>query len=90
MELIKGIVSDVLGKMSSQAGGYFQNIQSAWANISKDTGSKVTDFKNGTLTISADSSMRLVRLNLHREQFLKELQKEFPAIVKLNFKVESK
>jgi len=90
MQPIKGIVSDLIGKMSSQSGGYFQDIQAAWAKVSKDQGSKVTDFKEGTLTISADSSLRLVRLNLHREQLLKELQKQFPAVVKINFKVESK
>jgi len=73
--------------MSSSKGGSLQDIQAAWERISKDTGSRISDFKDGYLTISADSSMRLVKLNLNRENLLKELQKEFPLIVKIGFKV---
>ena len=73
--------------MSSGKGGSFLDIQAAWERISKDKGSRVSDFKDGYLTISADSSLRLVRLNLNREGLLKELRKDFPAIVKINFKV---
>ena len=87
MDPIKNIVSDVIGRMSSSVGGARQDIQAAWARISKDHASKVTDLKDGCVTISADSAMRLVKLNLNRESLLKELQKEFPMIVKINFKV---
>ena len=89
METIKIIVSGVMGRMSSGKGGTFADIQSAWERISKDQNSKVADFKDGCVTIKADSSMRLVRFNLNRESLLKELQKEFPAIIKINFKVGS-
>ena len=87
MDSIKNIVSGVIGKMSSGTGGTFVDIQSAWSRISKDKASRITDFKDGSLTIIADSSMRLVKLNLNREALLKELQKNFPSIVKINFKV---
>jgi len=89
MDSIKSIVSGVIGRMSSSTGGTFADIQKAWSRISKEQESRVTDFKDGCLTITADSSMRLVRLNLNRESLLKELQKEFPSIVKINFKVGS-
>ena len=89
MDSIKNIVSGVMGQMSSGKGGHFKDIQAAWEKISKDQGSRVADFKEGCITINADSSMRLVRLNLNRESLLKELQKEFPSIVKINFKVGS-
>jgi len=87
MDTIKNIVSSVIGKMSSSVAGPGRDIQAAWARISKDQESRVTDLKDGCVTISADSAMRLVKLNLNREGLLKELQKEFPAIVKINFKV---
>ena len=87
MDSIKNIVADVIGQMSSGKGGAFADIQAAWGRISKDQGSRVSDFKDGCLTICADSSLRLVRLNLNRENFLKELHREFPSIVKINFKV---
>jgi hypothetical protein len=87
MESIKNIVSSVIGRMSSSTGGTFADIQEAWVRISKDNGSRVADFKQGCVVINADSSMRLVGLNLNRERLLKELQKEFPSIVKISFKV---
>ena len=89
MDSIKNIVSQVIGKMSTGVGGSFQDIQAAWERIAKDRESRVLEFKNGNLTIGADSSMRLVKLNLNREFLLKELQKEFPSIVKIIFKVGS-
>ncbi len=86
MDPIKDIIADVIGKISSgKPGG--QELQAAWERISKDKGSKVVELKNGSVTISADSSLRLIRLNLNREILLKELQKEFPSIIKINFKV---
>jgi hypothetical protein len=87
MDPIKNIVSGVMGRMSSDNGVNFQDIQEAWTKISKDQGSRVVNYKEGTVTISADSSMRLVKLNLNRESLLKELQKEFPSIIKISFKV---
>ena len=87
MDSIKNIVSGVIGQMSSAKGGAFSDIQAAWVRISKDEGSRVADFKDGCVTIYADSSMRLVRLNLNRDIILKELKKEFPSIIKISFKV---
>ena len=78
MDTIKNIVSGVIGRMSSGNGVSFQDIQAAWAKISKEQESRVADFKDGCVTISAKNSLRLVRLNLNRESLLKELQKEFP------------
>jgi hypothetical protein len=90
MDPIKNIVSDVIGRMSSGNGGSFQDIQTVWEKISKDQSSRVAGFKDGCLIISADSSMRLVKLNLNRDIFLKELQKEFPLISKISFKVNTR
>lgn len=87
MDPIKNIVSDVIGRMSSGHGRSLADIQEIWVKISRDQESRVTDFKDGCLTISAKTSMRLVRLNLGREGLLKELQKEFPSIKKISFKV---
>ncbi len=87
MDSIKNIVSGVIGRMSSGNGGTFADIQASWEKISKDQGSRIADFKDGCVTIRAESSLRLVRLNLNRESLLKELQKEFPSIVKISFKV---
>ena len=87
MDTIKDIISQVIGEMSSGKGLVFADIQAAWTKISKDSGSQAVDFKDGRLVIHADSSMRLVKLNLNREMILKELQKQFPSIVKISLKV---
>lgn len=86
MDSIKDIVSGIIGRLSSTSGSLGE-IQAAWERVSKDKGTRVSEFKQGCLTVSADSSMRLVKLNLNREVFLKELQKEFPAVIKLSFRV---
>ena len=90
METIKNIVSDVMGRMASGHGGPSGDMQASWERISKDKESRVADLKDGCVTIMADSAMRLVGLNLNRENILKELQKEFPSIVKISFKVGKK
>ena len=87
MEPIKNIVSGIIGRMSSGNGGAFGDIQALWVKISKEKESRIVDFKDGCVTISAKDALRLVRLNLNRESLLKELQKEFPSIRKINFKV---
>jgi len=87
MEPIKNIVSGIIGRMSSGNGGAFGDIQASWVKISKEQESRIADFKDGCVTISAKDALRLVRLNLNRESLLKELQKEFPSIRKINFKV---
>jgi hypothetical protein len=90
MDSIKDIVSGIIGRLSSGTGGPLADIQSVWERVSKDRGSTVAEFKNGCLTITADTSLRLVKLNLNREGLLKELQKEFPSVMKLNFKVTTR
>jgi hypothetical protein len=87
MEPIKNIVSGVIERMSSGNGVAFADIQAAWSKISKDQGSRIADFKDGCVTISAKDSLRLVILNLNRESLLKELRKEFPSIVRISFKL---
>jgi hypothetical protein len=55
MDSIKSIVSKVIGRMSSGHGGTFADIQTVWVRISQDEASRVADFKDGCVTIHADS-----------------------------------
>ena len=87
MDPIKNIVAEVIGRMSSQQGASFQNIQQAWMRISGGKGSRVADLQDGCVTIYADTSMRMVRLNLNRQSLLQQLNQEFPSIKKICFKV---
>ncbi len=90
MDTIKDIVAQVMGKMASGQGASIQDIQEAWGRISKDSASRATALKDGCLTVSADSSLRLVKLNLNREALLKDMQKDFPTITRIHFKVEAR
>jgi hypothetical protein len=84
---IKNIVSQVIGRMASHQGEAFQDIQKAWEKIAGAKGSRVAEFKDGSLTIYADTSMRMVRLNLNKQSLLQQLNQEFPSIKKICFKV---
>jgi len=87
MDPIKNIVAQVIGRMASQQGESFQDIQKAWERISGEKSSRVADFKDGCITIYADTAMRMVRLNLNRQSLLQQLAQEFPSIKKICFKV---
>jgi len=87
MDTIKNIVAEVIGRMSSQQGASFQDIQQTWGRIAGGQGSRVADFKDGCVTIYADTSMRMVRLNLNRQSLLQQLNQKFPSIKKICFKV---
>ncbi|MDE2028292.1 MAG: DUF721 domain-containing protein [Candidatus Omnitrophica bacterium] len=84
MDPIKDIVAQIMGQMSSHT--FLGDIQSAWERIAQDKHSKAVGFKEGCLTVSAQNSLCLVRLNLNREKLLKDIRKEFPSVRKINFK----
>jgi hypothetical protein len=84
---IKNILPSVIGRMSEREGISPANIAEAWGRISGGKGSRVADMKDGCLTVYADSTMRIVNLNLHREDILQQLNKDFPSIKKIYFKV---
>ena len=89
MDPMKDIVASVMQQMSTRGGVSLIAIQQAWERLGEHKGCKVVDFKDGCLTIGADASIRLVKLNMNRDALLKKLQKEFPSIVKLQFKVSA-
>ncbi|MDE1921261.1 MAG: DUF721 domain-containing protein [Candidatus Omnitrophica bacterium] len=88
MDPMKDIVRRVMEQMSRPL--LLGDIAGGWERISGDKYSKATGFKDGCLTVSAQNSLCLIRLNLNREKLLQALQKEFPSIVKINFKVENR
>lgn len=87
MDPIKNILPSVMGRMSAREGVSPVNIGQVWTRISGGKGSRVADLKDGCLTVCADSTMRMVNLNLHREDLLQQLNKDFPSIKKIYFKV---
>jgi hypothetical protein len=87
MDPIKNILTSVMGRMSVREGVSSVNIGQVWTRISGGKGSRVADLKDGCLTVYVDTSMRMVNLNLHREDLLQQLNKDFPAIKKIYFRL---
>jgi hypothetical protein len=87
MDPIKNILPAVMGSMSVREGISSVNIGQAWTRISGGKGSRVADLKDGCLTVHVDSTMRMVNLNLNREDILQQLNKDFPSVKKIYFKV---
>jgi hypothetical protein len=87
MDPIKNILSSVMGRMSAREGVSSVDIGQLWTRISGGKGSRIADLKEGCLTIYVDSTMRMVNLNLNREDLLQQLNKDFPSIKKLYFRV---
>ena len=87
MDSIKNIIPSVIGKISAQEGPSPDDIQSLWRKMGGATGSRVMDLKDGVLNVHVDSSMRMVKLNLDKEHFLKQINAVFPSIKRIHFKV---
>lgn len=78
MEQIKGIIHDVIEKLSNQNPDKNQEIQRVWQDavgkkVAKHT--QIVGLKDGKLLIRVDSPVAMFHLNLKRSQILKELQK---------------
>ncbi len=87
MDPIKNIVAQVIDRMSSKPGASFADIQEVWTRISGGKGSRVTDLKDGRVTVTTDTAMRMVKLNFSRQSLLQQLNGKFPSIIKICFKV---
>ncbi len=87
MDSIKDIIHDVIGQMAKAQGHQGGDINGIWQRISGGKGSSAVALKNGALTVHVDSAMRMVKLNLRREQSLDGMKKEFPAVERIYFKV---
>jgi hypothetical protein len=87
MDAIKDIIPTVIGKISQHIPDTKKDIHAVWSRLAGGQGSRITNLKSGTLTVHVDSAMRMVKLNGRREEFLTDLQKDFPMIKTIYFKV---
>ena len=87
MDSIKNILPTVIGQMSSKEALASQDIQALWGRMCGKIGSRAVDLKDGCLTVHVDSPMRMVKLNLNKEDLIAQLNKQFPSIKRIHFKV---
>jgi hypothetical protein len=90
MDEIRDVVKAVLHKMASHRRPDATEIYEYWQKLvdPQDLAyTKVIDFQHETLFILVDSSVRLYKLNLQREKFLKQIQGQHPEIKRIHFKI---
>jgi len=89
MKTIKDVIPSVIGDLAKKRQQEV-DIASVWQRISGNVkGSRVSEMKNGALTILVDSSARKMILFRKRQELLEELQNRVPSIKNIYFKVGS-
>ncbi len=90
MEEIKDIVKKVVENLSSQGQSEITLIHGVWKRIlnrQELKHSKLTGIKDDTLYINVDSPAWFYQFNLNKQKILERLQKEFPYVKKIYFKI---
>jgi hypothetical protein len=87
MDIIKDIIPTVIGKMASQSPDQKKDINALWSRMAGLEGSRIVNLKSGTVTVHVDSALRMVKLNGRKEAFIEELQRIFPDVKWIHFKV---
>ena len=90
VEDIRNIVQKVIGSMSTRVQDEQQAIFDAWPRIVNNkeaSHTKLEGFKEETLLVNVDSSAWLYQMNLKKKKILEDLQKDFPKVKKIYFKL---
>ena len=89
-EAIKNIIPGVIGKLSTGNPEWQSGLLRSWqANIDNKTKkhTMVVGLKNGRLLINVDSPVWLFQLSLKKPQMLRGLQKDFPELATISFRI---
>jgi hypothetical protein len=92
MDEIKNIIHGIIGKLSTHQPSRDQALLEIWERCldrNELDHSKVAGIKNDSLTVHVDSSVWLYQIKLKQKQILQRLQKEFPEIQRIYFKIGS-
>ena len=89
---IHDIVCGVIGKMASDKGGESVRLEDCFIRLLKEPEIPhilLKGLKDGQLYVNVDSSVWLYAMRVRAGYFLKEIQKDFPDIKRLYFKIGS-
>jgi hypothetical protein len=89
-DAIKNIIPGVMGRLSAGNPEWQNSLTRSWqAAIDKKAQkhTAIAGFKNGKLLINVDSPVWLFQLNLRRPQMLKSLQRDFPELAAISFRI---
>lgn len=90
MDDIKKIVGKVIKDIADKGPTRKQELQSFWECILEDKEfkhTKIKEINNNALIVLVDSPVWLYQCNLKKKKFLTEVQKEFPEIKNIYFKI---
>lgn len=88
MTFIKDIIPHVIEGLVNSKAAKALDWESLWSGLDEATkGSRVSDFKEGQLTVVVDSAARGVKLNLQKQQFIKALKLKGVEVQQIYFKV---
>ena len=90
MDEIKDIVQQVIGKLAQEKQSDSEKIQLVWNEILKNEGvehTKISGWKERKLIVSVESSAWLYQFQLKKKKILLQLQKAFPEIENIYFKI---
>ena len=90
MDEIKNIVQQVIGKMAREKQSDSEKIQLIWNEILKNEGvehTKISGWKERKLIVSVESPAWLYQFQLKKQKILLQLQKAFPDIENIYFKI---
>ena len=89
---IRDIVCGVIGNMSSERGADALRVEDCFIRLLKEPEIPhilLKGLKDGQLYVNVDSSVWLYAMRVRTGYFLKEIQKDFPDIKRLYFKIGS-
>ena len=90
MDEIKKIVGKVIKDIADKGPTRKQELQDFWRCTLDDKEfkhTKIQEINNDALIVLVDSPVWLYQCNLKKKKFLTEVQKEFPEIKKIYFKI---
>ena len=89
-DLIKNIIPQVIEKISSGNPEWQNDLSRAWQGVVDYKALKhcrLAGFRKGRLLVNVDSPAWLFQLSFKKPELLRRLQKEFPDLAAISFKI---
>lgn len=89
-DLIKDILPGVIGRLSSGNPEWQNSLSRAWEAIVDSKAKRhtaIAGLRKGRLLINADSPVWLFQLSLKKAELLRRLQKDFPELSAISFRI---
>lgn len=89
-DLIKNIIPGVIEKLSSGNPEWQNSLTRAWETAADSKAKKhtrIAGFRKGRLLVNVDSPVWIFQLSFKKTELLRKLQKEFPDLSAISFRI---